>query len=167
MKLKKRVLGIIFFAVVILILTSCSKEMRAFRKLDRAYELAPHIFPKDTVVDLFTPIIGPSIFELNCLESIGKTIALQIPRTYEGLSGEEEDTVGLTLTISDVGLINGQIDCPPPTTNTITVPVPYPVEKPLTEWQKFKISIPYMIASIGVLLVISIIITLFKKWIFR
>jgi hypothetical protein len=153
--------AIAFFLLLLIIfaMCGCSPEIRAYKKLERAKKIAPDLFQLDTVRELLIATPPRAKFDFDCLELKQGDLNIEVPREYVFDGKVVRDTVFVTL--SEEG---SSIDCPPVEKEIVYQDVPVPVEKPLTDWQKFKIAVPYILGTIIIMAMILLFVWLARKF---
>lgn len=156
---EKAIAFLILLIITCGMLSCCSPKARAYRKLERAKEIAPELFELDTVRELLIADPPRANFDFDCLELEQGELNIEVPREYVFDGEVVRDTVRIYLSEEGSG-----VDCPPIEKEIVYQDVPVPVEKPLSKWQEIKIAFPYILwfsVTIGLILLFIRIV----KWI--
>lgn len=162
----KKIVFLLFLCIIMAgLMTCCSPKTRAYKKLERAYELAPEIFNTDTISEILIANPPSAKFDFDCLELQQGDISIEIPREYEFDGETKQDTTKVSLKLDDEsGKVRASIDCPPVEKEIKYIPQPYPVEKPFTDWEKFKIAFPYILGTAVIIGITLFLLFIIKKF---
>ena len=155
----EKAIALVILFVILLAMCSCSPEIRAYKKVERAKKIAPEFVDLDTVRELLIAEPPKAEFDFDCLELAQGDLNIEVPREYLFDGEIVHDTVYVTL--SEEG---SSVDCPPVQKEFVYQDVPVLIEKPLSDWQKFKIAFPYVLGTAVVLGLILLFIWLVRKF---